>query len=344
MRVDHDSFVAWAERRFDDVIVSGDEVQVNDPWWVNEDGLPDRDHKCWLNTEKGCYRAFKSEHTGNLIEFVMQWEGCDWEEAVEIVGGRDSLYDLEKQLIEFLSNEEAAEAIADRKPVRLPPQSVLITSQPHNPVCRWAKEYIEDRQLSPNGLMVCLSADDKKYRNRIIIPYYGRNGELVYFNTRALSSKDKLRYRGPKKEEFGVGKGDVLWMSHWPAINSKIYLTEGEFDAMSLAACGFYSAACGGKALSGSQIEMLAPYRICLAFDADKAGKDVYEISQVLLATGQMLIEGQPRITMVRPPKKYKDWNKFLTEHDPNIIRLYISRYEQPCNEDTLARMRFEEL
>jgi DNA primase len=346
MRIDHDRFVAWTEKRFGDVKVSGFEVQVNDPWWTNEDGLPDQDFKCWINTDKACYRAFKSDHTGHLVEFVMDWEGCDWDEAVEIAGGKDSLYDLEKKLVEFLNIEQAAEEIADRKFVRLPGQSVLITSQPQNPVCRWAKEYIEGRRLSPSGFMVCLShtEEDRKYKNRIIVPYYGRNGELIYFNTRALSKKDKVRYRGPSKKEFGVGKGDVLWMSDWPISKSKIYLTEGEFDAMSLAKCGFHAAACGGKTLGDTQIEILSPYRICLSFDADKAGKDVYEISQSLLAKGQMLIAGEPRVTMVRPPKQYKDWNKFLVEHDRNIIRMYIEKYEQPCNEDTLAKMRFQEL
>jgi len=354
MRIDHDKFISWAERRFGEVAVSGSEVKVNDPWWINENGSPDNDFKCWINTDKCCYRAFKSGHTGHLVEFVMYWEGCDWDEASEIAGGRDSLYDLDKKLAAFLKEEQTVDEIADRKEIRLPGQSVLLASNSMHPVCRWAREYLANRHLPTDGLMACLSSakEDKHYKNRIIIPYYGRDGELIYFNTRAISAKDKIRYRGPNKKEFVVGKGDVLWMSRWPPDKSKIYLTEGEFDAMSLAMCNLHAGACGGKSLSDTQIEMLSPYRICLAFDSDKAGKDIYKISQQLLAKGQMIMDtneptahdGQPRVTMVRPPQQYKDWNKFLTQHDPKIIIMYINRYEKPCNEDTLSKMRFQEM
>lgn len=349
IKVNHDSFVAWVERKFDEIQVDGDEVKVCDPWWVNEDGLPDRDFKCWINTDKCCYRAFKSNNTGSLIDFVADREGCSKEEAIEIVGGRDSLYDLEQRLIDFLKNEnkENKDEVKIKKNVKLPNNCVPLTSNIKNPVVKWAREYIEKtRNLPLSNLMVCLSNEekDRKYKNRIVIPYYDQYGKLIYFNTRALSKKDKIRYKGPDKEEFNVGKSDVLWMSKWPREGSKIYLTEGEFDAMALAVCGLNSGACGGKSLSDKQIQMLNPYRITLSFDADKAGKDVYKISKTLLKKGKMIVDGKPRVSIIRPPKQLKDWNNFLTKHTPDIIRLYIQKYESPCNEDTLAKIQFQEL
>lgn len=344
MQIEHDDFIAWADQKFNgDFEVSGPEVKVNDPWWVNEDGLPDSDHKCWINTSKCCFRAFKSNRTGHLLEFVMDREGCSWEEALEIIGGTESFQSMEKKLIEFLEGYKPETKVVNQSPVKLPEQTVLISSLlGYNSVCQWANDYLKSRKINPNGLMVCLSG---KYRNRIVIPYYGPNGDLIYFNTRALSDKDKLRYRGPNKDQFGVGKGDVIWMSSWPKNGEKIYLTEGEFDAMTLAQCGLNGAAVGSKEVSDKQITMMRPYRIALAFDADKAGKDVYEVSQKILGASKWLMDdGRIRISIIRPPKQYKDWNNFYAKHSKEVVLAYISKYEKECNSDTLAKMRFGEL
>jgi len=341
MDIDHNKFVEWAQDHFDNLTVSGYEIKVNDPWWINEEGLPDQDQKCWINTLKGCFHAFKSERHGNIVEFVMFIEGCDWETALDIIGG-DGFTDLNKldeKMAEFIGGVEGEPTIVPKPKVALPTDTYLIESlvkSDHRR--RWAMDYLKGRHIDPKGLMICLSG---KYRDRIVIPYYDANDQLIYFNTRALSNKDKLRYWGPSKEEFGVGKGDVLWMGSWPKAGSKIYLTEGEFDAMSLTQCGLHGAACGGKALSDAQIEMLRPYRVALAFDADKAGAEVYEISQYLIEKSPLLMDGEPRITIVRPPEEYKDWNKFCTQHASNIVLMYIGVYETPCNEDTLQKMRF---
>ena len=341
MKISHDNFVAWAEEKFGDIIVSGDEVKVNDPWWEVQHGSPDNDHKLWINTNKGCYHAFKSGRTGPITELVMQLQPCDFDEALEIVGGEDSIIQLEKKLEDFFTKKEVAKPENKPKIGTLPPKTILVDAFPDKPACRWAKEYLQKRKLSSAGFMVCLEG---QYKERIVIPYYGPNGELIYFNTRAISKDDPQRYLGPKKETFGCGKGDVLWMGTWPIAGTKIYLTEGEFDAMSLVKCGFSAAACGGKALSGKQIDMLAPYYISLAFDADKAGKDVYEISQILFSKSSHFMDGKPRVTLIRPPTICKDWNKFLVDYDEEYIRSWIAAYEKVCTEDTLTGMRMREL
>jgi DNA primase len=341
MIINRDALITWAENKFDDVIVSGNEIKVNDPWWKNDESLPDRDYKLWINVTKGCFHAFKSGRTGNVIELVMLLNHCDYDEALEIVGGDDPLAQLEKRMENFLKKEEPAKPAKKQQVITLPPKTVLVNAFPDKPACRWAREYTESRHLSPDNLMVCLEG---KYRERIVIPYFGPDGKLIYFNTRAISKDDPQRYLGPKQEEFGVGKGDVLWMASWPEPGTKIYLTEGEFDAMSLTQCGFHAGACGGKALCDKQIAMLAPYYIALAFDADKAGKDVYEISQALFEKGHLLMNGKPRVTLVRPPAECKDWNKFLVDFGDEYIRAWIAKYERPCTEDTLTKMRFGEL
>ena len=334
MKMNSEALIDWAEKNFGDILIKGNEIQVPDPWWHSED----KDHTLWINIEKGCYHAFKSGKTGNVVELVMELSSCDWDEALEIVGGEDSLEVLEKKLDEFLKNEEAKVERQPKKTITLPAKTVLINSFPEKPICRLAKKYLKERHLPSDKLMVCLEGD---YRNRIVIPYYDANGKLIYWNTRALFDDGSLRYWGPKKEEFNVGKSDVLWMNSWPEPGTKLYLTEGEFDAMSLVICGSHAGACGGKVLCDRQIAMLSPYRIALALDADKAGNDIYKIAQSLLEKGGLLMNGKPRISMVRPPIQCKDWNKFLVDYEEAMVKAWITKYERVCTDDTLTKMKF---
>ena len=74
---------------------------------------------------------------------------------------------------------------------------------------------------------------DGRYKGRIIIPYYDKIGNLIYFNGRHLGNS-KCKYLGPPKD-IGVGKEDVVFMAgKWPETGSIIYLCEGEFNAISL--------------------------------------------------------------------------------------------------------------
>ena len=330
MNIDQDTFIAWASEHFDDIKISGDEVKVPDIWHHNID----HDNKCWINTKKACFRAFKSERTGHLLELVMEVEGCSWQDAIEEVGAGYSLHGLDEKLDKFLRQEESIQQ-EEKKEVQLPDNTYLVSSLPKGQVRTWTENYLKRRHLASEKLMVCLSG---KYKDRIVIPYYGPKGELLYFNTRALSDKDKLRYLGPDKEEFGVGKGDVLWMSSWPKAKSKVYITEGEFDAMALAQCGFHAGACGGKTISPVQIQMLRPYYVTIAFDSDKAGKDGFKIADELAASAMR------NIGIVRPPKGIKDWNALLVQHGQKIVQAYIRAEEQPFNSDTFKKLELEDL
>jgi DNA primase len=186
--------------------------------------------------------------------------------------------------------------------------------------------------------MVCTTG---KYSNRIIIPYYGPNGNLIYWNSRDMATESKLRYMGPDSEEVGVGKGDVIYMESWPK-SGKVYLTEGEFDAMSLTKSGLHGGACGGKALTDKQLELLRPYSICICFDTDKSGETA------LNKIGDKLISsGIREVSYVRPPvdsknpQKKMDWNKMLVELGERIVELYISTQEKPFTYWTSKILRF---
>ena len=226
------------------------------------------------------------------------------------------------------------------KIIILPPSTYAISDLPTSNFHRvQAEVYLFNRKMPSEGFYVCTAGD---YRNRIIIPYYDPSGGLIYFNGRYLGNDELIsRYRGPDKS-IGVGKEDVLYVPKWPAAGKKIYLTEGEFDALTLYICGqergieVYSGAFGGKNLSEKQIEMIRQYQPVLCLDTDP-GRDYGKEGLIKMGLDLMAKGLKPRF--VRPPKLYKDWNKMLVETSPGIILHYLANYEKPLNDTNFMKL-----
>jgi DNA primase len=351
-------FVAWAENHFDSVIITGDEVKLNSIF------TDDKNHKLWCNVKGGkkgqppCFQCWKTGKKGSLISLVMMVQGCTFQEALSELGGENSIIrNLELQFEEFWANknkekpkkqikrvieQDEEETEPEFKYISLPPQTYSITDLPNNNYYRVQSEvYLFNRKMPCEGLYVCTAGN---YRNRIIIPYYDATGNLIYFNSRYIGTNElALRYMGPEKT-CGVGKEDVLYVPKWPVPDKKIYLTEGEFDALSIYICGkerdveIYSGAFGGKNLSEKQIEMIRQYQPVLCLDTDPGGIDYGK--EGLIKMGLDLRAKGLRPRFVRPPKAYKDWNKMLCETSPGIVLHYLKAYEKPLNDANLMKLQ----
>ena len=280
----------------------------------------------WCNPTKsvlGAYHCWKSEKSGNLVELVMDVDGIGWPDAADILGagGGGSLEDLYQKVEEFFKEkaQEAEELKVETVKLDLPDFTYRLTDlPPGNPYRQTTEAYLTGRGLPIEELHVCTQQGDYRYRNRLIIPYYDRNGKLIYYNCRTLTDA-KPKYRGPPKE-LGIGKHDVIYMPLWAPLGSSdlIFLTEGELDALSIFKTNMLAAALGGKAISSIQIDMLANLRPVIAFDRDAAGKGACtEIGDRLLLMGQ-------KPYFVQPPKGFKDWNELLVAHGVAILREYI--------------------
>ena len=325
MSIDFDKFLVWAESRFDDVRVSGEEIKINSIF------REDRKHKLWCNptggkteSQNGVYHCWKTDKKGSLVGLVMLVDNCSFEDALERLDASSGrLDDLERRVQEIFDKKEPDRPPAtETKGLDMPPSCYLFDDLPSsNRLKREAEEYLESRKIKKEGLFVCTSG---RYRNRIVIPYYDKSGSLIYYNGRYVGEQESsLRYLGPPKD-LGIGKGDVLYAQTWPSPNEKIYITEGEFDAMSLFQCGFKSAALGGKVLSGAQTEMIRGCIPVLCLDADGAGGEAMpKIAQRLFSMGF------PKVFYVRPCKEFKDWNKLLEKKGEKILKHYVMSQER---------------
>lgn len=340
--IDHDAFVQWAESRFDNIHVDKDEVKVRDIWWVNDYGEPDNDNKCWVNTTKGCYHALKSRRHGSAIALVVEVDKCTWEEAAQTLGCEYTPEDFESKL-EALFRKEHEQEVAAAKQVELPPFTYALWKlSPENPIRARAEAVLVKRKIPIDGLYICA---DGEYRNRIIIPYYDKEGKLIYWNGRDITDRAKAKYRGPDKDLYNIGKGDVLWMNRWLPAGTDLYVTEGEFDAMSLSLSGLNGAACGSKNVSEKQLNMMFPYKVTFCFDNDKAGEEWLEVANTdPEGSGVATAFSLRNASFVRPPVGFKDWNDLLIKTNEKIVKAYVLAEKKPLTLDAINALRMSKI
>ncbi len=324
--IDFDNFVYWAESRFDSVKQKGSEVCLNSIF------TDDNKHKLWCNPsggkkgiEGGVYHCWKTNKSGSLLNLVMLVDKCSFENAKQILNANVSVsfYELEEQIRNLVkkSTKETKENTLFLPQYTDPIDELPITSKYRQK----AIAILAERKIPTDGLLVCYAG---KYINRIVIPWYDFSGKLIYYNARSMDN-ELQRYKFPPKE-IGIGKGDIVYFPREP--NGKVYITEGEFDAMTLNLCGYSSCAIGGKFLTDKQMKIISPYPIVLSFDSDDAGKEA------LLNIGQQLtFNSFQNIRYIRPPKGIKDWNEMLVKYDNNTIKSYIAEHEKPFDYLTVS-------
>lgn len=324
-----ENFKNWAKDRFkDDVLISGSEIRINSIFaddnkyhlWCSPKGGKDK-------INNGVYHCFKTDSKGSLVKLIILVDKCSREEAYEILNGKKTIRQLEKQLFDFFEKEENNQQKKDiREPVigiTIPEGSSLISYLPKNNFWRKiAEEYLNKRKISIDGLFIC---NQKPYKARIIIPYYNESGSLIYWNARHVG-KSSLRYVVPPKS-CGVGKEDVLYFPYgiYHKKNDDVFLCEGEFDALTLHSIGFNAVAAGGKNFNLKQANALKDYNITICLDNDKAGiEGGCNMFKLLLQ-----ISNNKKIKFITPPKEYKDYNDILVGEGCNILKYYIKNNQK---------------
>jgi hypothetical protein len=338
MGVSFKHFEKWAKDRFGDenVLVRPPEIRINSIFEKDDDG-----HHLWCNPDGGKYKrkygsynCFKTLSKGSLVKLVMLVDSCDRETALLRLNGMTTVREIEKQLDQMFSAEEGLQELIDSQykkesGLKIPNGCYLISSLGLNNKWRIkAEQYLSGRKIPIDGLYI---GTDDRYKNRILIPYYDKNMNLIYYNGRAIH-ESKCKYLGPSKE-LGVGKEDVIFMAGaWPEENCLVYICEGEFNALSLKQAELNACACGGKNMGEKQALLLSPYRVVLCLDRDKAGKSgTLKMSSIISAieTAKNTTE---KILYVIPPRGYNDWNEFLVKNNPAMLHHYITKNQRPLD------------
>ena len=334
--IDFERFRDWAERRLGDIVVSGAEIKANSIFaedhkrhmWCNPNGGK-------KNNPNGVYHCWKTGEKGSLVGLVMQVEKCEYQEALEILGGQDiSLHELEKKVNALFENEQPIVASQiETVELTLPPFTFPILELAENNYFRTQAEiYLQTRKIPVGNLHVCTQGE---YKNRIVIPYYDRNGKLIYYNCRFLGDNKNIpKYLGPPKE-VGIGKTDVLFFPTWPKKDEFAYMAEGEFDGLSICASNLCGGGFGGKEVNEKQIILLLETECMPVFclDNDDPG----------IAALQKINEIRPDYgAYVRAPRQVKDWNELLVKYGPDILAEYIKKNVKNLTRDSLIKLKSE--
>lgn len=147
---------------------------------------------------------------------------------------------------------------------KLPMLSVRITKDNFPDI----NEYLAERKIDLEDYPFYASVD-KKYKDRVIIPFY-KHGGLIYWQARSITGS-KLRYLNCEmSKEAVMFNMDELYKKS----SNPLYITEGVFDAI-----GVHGVAVIGSKLNPAKIELLRQSRRDLVFviDSDNNGVQLCE-------------------------------------------------------------------
>lgn len=203
--------------------------------------------KMAVNFNYGWVKCFRTDYTNSIINFIIDFESLSYKEVKNLIntydeGDLDIIYDNNFIEVNDVTLPNGCFSILD---------DVVFGERVRN--------YLQQRNFDCNfldqrGFKICNIEDSiDNYFGYIIIPFYSQN-KLIYYIARDLLGGDRKRYKNPKIELFGVGKGDLLYNVDALSIHSKLYVVEGVFDALTI---GNNAIAYLGLTLSPTQISLI---------------------------------------------------------------------------------------
>jgi len=288
--------------------------------WVAPSPFLRDDHKRHfsINTFTGLWQCFKTGKKGNFVDIYAFIEGISKKRAYSVLTFKtleecphplpdhhvSSYDDLVVSQLEVNYNTE----------VYVP---LTADSDLTDPLISDAFKYLYARSIFPQEDGDYYVCREGKYADRLIIPYKDEDGEIYYFQARALRDQTP-KYLNPGLSD-GVRSMNVLY----PFDTSKeVIVTEGPIDALSLIQCGLNATCTNGSNVSEVQARQLmeAP-GVIMAYDNDEAGRRGIEKFDVIRKRLRM-----PAFSVYTVPSSYKDWNDILRKGGKSAILDYVSR------------------
>ena len=278
--------------------------------WVVCPFHDDKNPSMVLNDEKGTFYCFGCHTSGNIFEFLMQYEHLTFYQALERLAGecnvalrpetdndrkerslREQLYDVHTVLTaEFMYQLAEDNPYAKRALSYLEKRGVhedmrrkfLIGYAP--PDVSFVADFLRKRGFSDEVIYSAglFSAESKRsyFVDRIVFPVLDLHGKPIAFSARRMSSNDDIpKYINSSGTNL-FKKGEVLY-GMYQAMDSlrkknPCVLVEGNFDVVSLHSIGIDNAvAACGTAFTPAHMELISRYsnRMSVFYDSDDAGR-----------------------------------------------------------------------
>ena len=258
-----------------------------------------------VSPEKQMYKCFVCGASGNVFNFVMEYEKVSYYEAVKIVADKigitidignikreeikkSPLYDMYdisyklyqnnlntkygKDAKEYLKNRNIDNDIIKEFKIGLSTTGTEISS------ILLKKGYKEDELLSSGLCYKTSNGLHDIYKNRIMFPLMDLNGNVVAFSGRIYNEKSDNKYINTSETDI-FKKGNLLYNYHIAKEEARkeksIIVVEGFMDVIRLSTIGVRNVvALMGTALTKNQANLIRKLssNIILMFDGDGAG------------------------------------------------------------------------
>lgn len=273
-----------------------------------------------VSKEKQIYTCFSCGATGNVFNFIMDYEHLSFMEAIKITADKagivvnigyshqetyDSalyeIYDISSKFYQNNINTTIGKEAKDYLLSRTISEEVIkefgigLSLKDRESLTKLlVKKKFDHKDLLKSGLVVKNEAGYVDiYYNRIMFPLADLNGKIVGFSGRVFNGEDTAKYINTKETEI-FKKGELLYNYHrakeMARSTNTIIIMEGFMDVIRAHTEGFSNVvATMGTAVTKQQallIKRMAK-NVILCFDGDAAGaKATFACSNELLALG----------------------------------------------------------
>ena len=230
-----------------------------------------------VDTQKNAFNCFTHCGGGNVIDFVVKMEGCQFREAAVKL---HEWFLADESAPESVPAQEGGEGAVETAKVNQPLTFELKGLQGNHPFLRKTKGLTVET-VKHFGLGFCTKG---LLAGWVAIPVHNRAGELVAYVGRAVNST-QAEAEGKYKVPPGFKKSLEVFNLHRALAGKEIgkyglIIVEGFFGVFWLYQCGYKNAvALMGKELSDRQAELLlsSSDRFNLFLDGDEPGRSAAE-------------------------------------------------------------------
>ena len=260
------------------------------------------------------YNCFNCNDGGSFISLYMRLKGLSYQEAYQELFKYDS-----NKIIKKLSKSTLIKQKSKLKPIinyNHILDNCIKTEQKgiiYNRYNKILQDFITSRKIPHTiKLYICFTG---YFKDRIIIPIYDENDDIIFFQGRCIKPKQEPKYLMPNTE-----KSHIIYNKPNFDKNESIIVTEGLIDAFMI---GNQGTTCLGSSITDiflDELYKLTDKDVVICLDNDEAGK---------VSLKKLLKESKYRNKLkffVYPSQfqTHKDLNEIIVNNDINNVYQFV--------------------
>lgn len=311
---------------------------------------PEKTPSFTVNRQKGIFRCFGCQKSGDVFKFIQLYENLTWPESVKRIGEmvgvevreiespqeRENvkIYDAlslvaghyQKLLFETYEGKNALEYLKSRGLTEETIQKFQIGFSRGDAMQVLLKAGVEREIIARSGLVKISDGDSFEYMSgRIVFPIKDLRGRIIAFGGRSVDEARQPKYlNSPESPIFTKGKNLYGFSNGLEAIRKsrELIVVEGYMDVVIAHQHGLQNTvSCLGVAFTNIHASIISKYveRVALIFDPDDAGV------KAAIRASENLYDTEIQHFIVSLPNN-RDPDEFIITHGANYFVDYIRK------------------